>query len=53
MSEGKISGFPLSSFTKDESGKVINSYELISVSSTEILDEEFTVPAEYKSAGSK
>ena len=50
LSESSIKGFPLSSITKDNSGKVISSYELVSVSSTEIADTEFKVPAEYKSA---
>lgn len=50
LSEGRIKGFPLSSVTKDNSGKVINAFQLLSVSSTEISDTEFNVPAEYKSA---
>ncbi len=53
LSEGKINGFPLSSVTKDPNGKVVNGYELISVSSTEISDTEFAVPSDYKIAGSK
>ena len=50
LSEGSIKGFPLASVTKDNGGKVINSYELVSVSSSEISDTEFHVPSEYKSA---
>lgn len=53
LSGGSMKGFPLSSVTKDNTGKVINSYELVSVSSVEIADSEFVVPAEYKSSGSK
>ncbi len=50
LSEGKIKGFPLSSVTRDNTGKVLNGYELISVTSADLADTEFTVPAEYKSA---
>lgn len=46
----KISGFPLQSVTKDKSGKVINSYSLVSASSSELSPNDFTVPGEYKLA---
>jgi hypothetical protein len=50
LNESSIKGFPLVSVTKDKSGKVLNAYELVSVSATEIADSEFTVPSDYKSA---
>ena len=50
LSEEKIQGFPLSSTTKDNSGKVITSYDLISATSSELTESDFAVPAEYKSA---
>ena len=49
LNEEKIQGFPLSSVTKDNSGKVISSYDLISATSCELTESDFTVPAEYKS----
>lgn len=49
LSDGKIKGFPVSSVTKDNTGKVISNYEMVSVSSTDIADTEFKVPTEYKS----
>jgi CYTH domain-containing protein len=50
LSAGAVKGFPLASVTKDNTGKVLNSYELVSVSSTEIADTEFTAPADYNNA---
>ncbi len=50
LNQGKITGFPVSSVTKDASGNVISSTEVLSVSSSEISDGEFSVPADYKSA---
>ena len=50
LSAGAVKGFPLASVTKDNTGKVVASYELVSVSSTEIADTEFTAPADYKNA---
>lgn len=50
LSANSIKGFPIVSTTKDNSGKVVNAYELVSVSTTEIADSEFTVPSDYKSA---
>lgn len=50
LSEEKIQGFPLSSVTKGNTGKVISSCDLISVTSSELTESVFTVPAEYKSA---
>ncbi len=50
LNEEKLQGFPLSSITKDNSGKVISSYDLISATSSELTESDFTVPAEYKNA---
>lgn len=43
-------GVPLVSVTKGNTGQVVNSYELISVTTAEIPESEFAVPSEYKSA---
>lgn len=48
--EEKIQGFPLLSTTKDNSGNVLASYQLITITPTELQDADFTVPADYKSA---
>jgi hypothetical protein len=50
LSQGNIKGFPVQSVTKDASGTIISSYEALSVTTTDIADTEFAVPAEYKSA---
>ncbi|MFN8288565.1 MAG: DUF4412 domain-containing protein [Chitinophagales bacterium] len=50
LSAEKIKGFPVKSITKNLQGKVIASYDLVSVKQTEIADAEFTVPADYKKA---
>lgn len=48
LNEGRISGFPLESVTKDLTGKVVSGYQFISATETELSDAEFKVPAEYK-----
>jgi len=50
LSQGGLKGFPLVSTTKDSNGTVVSSYDLVSVSTTEISENEFKIPAEYKSA---
>lgn len=50
LAQANIAGFPVESVTKDGSGNIISSYSAVSVSSTEIGDGEFKVPADYKSA---
>jgi hypothetical protein len=50
LSEERMQGVPLFSTMKDNSGKVLISYELVSVTQTELTPADFTVPAEYKSA---
>ena len=47
LSEEKIQGFPLSSVTKDLSGKVISSSELISAETAELSESDFKVPSDY------
>ena len=48
LNEENIQGFPLSSVTKDNSGKVISSSELISSIATNLAESDFNVPSEYK-----
>ena len=50
LSEERIGGFPLQSTTSAIGGKVINSYSLISASSSELNATDFTVPAENQTA---
>jgi hypothetical protein len=50
LSQESIQGFPLESVTKDNAGTIINSYELVSASSNEFNDADFSVPADYVSA---
>jgi len=50
LNQEKIAGFPMASVTKDNSGKVISSFELVSASTSELSDSDFKVPAEYKAA---
>lgn len=49
LSEEKLKGFPLESVTKDLSGNVISAYQFVSATEAEFTDEDFKVPAEYKS----
>ncbi|MES2621734.1 MAG: DUF4412 domain-containing protein [Bacteroidota bacterium] len=50
LSEEKIQGFPVSSQTKDISGQVTASYQLLSAQSIELSEADFKVPSEYKDA---
>ncbi len=50
LSEEKIKGIPMSSVTKDLSGRVINGYDFVSASTTELSDEDFKVPAGFVEA---
>lgn len=50
LSEEQIQGFPLASVTKDLSGKLISSAELISATPTEFTDADFKVPSDYVNA---
>jgi hypothetical protein len=50
LSNNNTPGFPLSSVTKDLSGKVISSSELVSVTQTDLNAADFTVPAGYQLA---
>ena len=52
LEEKELSGVPLQSVTKDISGAIVNSYDLISATSADLSALDFTVPAEYKLAGS-
>lgn len=45
--EEKMNGFPVSSVTRDLSGKVVSSYEILSVQAQELTSKDFTVPAGY------
>jgi hypothetical protein len=47
LNEEKIQGFPLSSVTKDLTGKLIISTEVVSASITNLSASDFMVPAEY------
>jgi hypothetical protein len=40
----------MSSVTKDLSGRVINGYDFVSASTTELSDEDFKVPAGFVEA---
>jgi hypothetical protein len=50
LSEEKIKGIPMSSVTKDLSGKVINAYEFVLAAVVEHSDAEFKVPAGFVEA---
>ena len=47
LNEESIQGFPLESVTKDNTGKVISSLELSSVTQSNLSPADFTVPADY------
>ncbi|MBK7148784.1 MAG: DUF4412 domain-containing protein [Bacteroidetes bacterium] len=47
LREERIKGLPLSSVTKDAAGNVLNAYEFVSITSTDISETEFSVPAAY------
>jgi len=47
LNDEKMSGFPIQSVTKDFSGKVVSSYELLSVQAKEFKTTDFNVPAGY------
>lgn len=49
LNEEKMQGFPVTSTTKDNSGKVVSAYQLISAQPSELSAADFQVPAEYKS----
>jgi hypothetical protein len=46
--EEKMLGFPVQSVTKDLSGQVISSYDILSIQAQELTSKDFTVPTEYK-----
>lgn len=46
----KISGVPLESITKDNGGKTLSAYSLISAISTQLASSDFAVPEAYKLA---
>ena len=50
LSQEGLQGVPLESVTKDLSGTVINSYQLVSASNSDLSTGDFTVPAGYQSA---
>jgi uncharacterized protein DUF4412 len=50
LSQQNIQGVPLQSTTKDNSGKILSSTELISASLTDISAAEFSVPSGYSAA---
>ena len=52
LEEKELKGVPLQSVTKDNAGVVINSYELVTATSADLKPSDFTVPADYKLAGS-
>ncbi len=50
LSQESIQGVPLESVTTDNSGAVINSYQLVSATSADLNPTDFTVPSEYMGA---
>lgn len=50
LAASSIQGVPLVSSTKNNLGNIAKGYELVSVTSADIPDSEFTLPADYKSA---
>jgi len=50
LNQESLQGVPLESVTKDNAGAVINSFELVSATGTELSAGDFTVPSGYKSA---
>ena len=50
LNQESIQGVPLESVTKDNGGAIINSYELVSASNSELGNDAFVVPSEYNSA---